>query len=181
MASQNVPRASLSTTIGLVVVTWFILAAVGSLLYFTQPNYGHFYGLLDLGFFALIVGILFYVVQALSRNPAPFSWAAASSFWFGVAVLLGSDLLTPDSAFGGSGSSITFGTDRILLLVVILFIVMAGLLVQRWRQISRQVDRRRSDERAAWRQAAGVSPPPSNPAAPNLPPPQGGVPPPGGN
>jgi hypothetical protein len=164
-----------------VVVVWFILAAVGSLLYFTQPNYGHFYGLLDLGFFALVVGILLYIVQALARDPTPFSWAAASSFWFGVAVLLGADLLTPDSAFGGPGSSYTFGIGRTLLLVVILFIVVAGLLVQRWRQTSRQVDRRRSDERAAWRQAAGVSPPPSNPAAPSLPPPQGGAPPPGGN
>ncbi len=167
---SNTPRPSVGSSVALAVVAGIIAVVLGSLLYFEQPAYAHFYGLLDLGILSLAVGLLIYLFQVFTHYTAELRVASTAAFWFGVAVLLAADLLTPDSAFGGSAGAFTFGLYRSVFLIVILFLALLGILILQFRQRGAQYAQRRTDERAAWRQAAGLSAPPANPAAPDLPP-----------
>jgi H+/Cl- antiporter ClcA len=168
----NTPRPSVGSSVALALVSGIIVVVLGSLLYFEQPAYGHFYGLLDLGILALVVGLLLYLFQVFTHYTRELRIASTAAFWFGVAVLLAADLLTPDSAFGGSASSFSFGFDRSLFLIVVLFLALLGILILQFRERGAKYAQRRVDERAAWRQAAGIPAPPPNPAAPTLPAPQ---------
>jgi len=167
----NTPRPSVGSSVALAVISGIIVVVLGSLLYFEQPAYSHFYGLLDLGILSLVVGVLLYLFQSFTHHTAELRAASTAAFWFGVAVLLAADLLTPDSAFGGSPSALTFGLYRSTFLIVILFLALLGILILQFRQRGAMYAQRRTDERAAWRQASGIPSPPPNPAAPTLPPP----------
>lgn len=145
-----------------------ILVLVGIAIYLSFPAVNnHFLGLLAIGFLGLIVSVLAVVVQAMSRDPAISRAASAGAFWFGVAVLLGAGLVSPDGAFhggscppsntGGAACQVTFDSIRLVYLVFVLFIAVAGLLYMRWQLQGRASDLSRESNRASWRAKTGVT------------------------
>ncbi len=145
-----------------------ILVLVGIAIYISFPGVNnHFLGLVAIGFLGLIVSVLAVVVQSMSRDPAISRAASAGSFWFGVAVLLGAGLVSPDGAFhggscpangtGGAACQVTFDSIRLVYIIIILFIAVAGLLYMRWQLQGRASDLTRASNRAAWRAKTGVT------------------------
>lgn len=142
-----------------------IVVLVGIAIYVSFPvTNNHFTALVAIGVLGLVVSVLAVLVAPGARDPAIPRAASAGSFWFGVAVLLGAGLVAPDGAFGGAACSgsgvgacgITFGSVRIVYLIIVLFLVVAGLLYMRWQLGGRARDVRREASRDAWRKKTGV-------------------------
>ncbi|MDE1819702.1 MAG: hypothetical protein KGJ23_01780 [Euryarchaeota archaeon] len=153
--------------IAIVAILLGILVLIGVAIYVSFPaTNNHFSALIAIGILGLVVSVLAVLLQAASRDPSMARAASAGSFWFGVAVLLGAGLVAPDGAFSGSacpasGSAgaacqITFGSIRIVYLIVVLLIVVAGLLYMRWQLQGRARDAAQESHRAAWRAKSGV-------------------------
>ena len=147
--------------IAIALVLTLIVVLVGIGIYVTFPSAGnHFLALVAIGIMGLIVSVLAGLLQAATRDPAIARSASAGAFWFGVVVLLGAGLVAPDSVFTGNPSdvaNITLVGLRIVYIIIVLFVVVAGLLLMRWQLYGKAADLRREANRSAWRQATGSS------------------------
>lgn len=116
----------------------------------------HFQALVAIGILALVVSVLAVVAEALTRDPPVARATSTGSFWFGIAVLLGAGIVSPDGELGGSGMNVTLIPGRIIYIVIVLILAVAGLLVLRWRFYSKAQDITRESQRKAWRASTGA-------------------------
>lgn len=142
----------------LALVILAIPVLIGVLLFVLEPANGYFWAMIDTGLFALILGLVVYLTSSLARGTT-LRLASTGCFWFGVAMLFGADLLTPDSAFGGSAGSLTFTVARVPLLIVILAIVAVGIGIQMWHTSTKRTDDEREAKREEWRRSTQVAAP----------------------
>jgi hypothetical protein len=155
--------------VAIALVLTAIVVLIGLAIYVTFPTTGnHFWALVAIGILGIIVALLAVFVQAMSRDPAMARAASWGSYFFGVVVLFGAGLVAPDYIFTGNSADtgMTFVGLRIVYFILVLFIVVAGLLVMRWRLYAKASDIRREANRSAWRQATGIST--GSPGAPSM-------------
>ncbi len=158
MASQSSSGSFSVASLALTGVIFLILLLIGVLFFLglPHPNNDYYLAMLATGIFALVVGLAAYLANAFTRSGRGIMLASTGSFWFGVVMLLGADLATPDSDFGGASTAWTLGGWRIVFLIIILIIVAVGLGVQIWQQSAQKQVERREDLREQWRQSTGV-------------------------
>lgn len=139
------------------IVFLLILVLIGVVLFFSFPSNGYFYGMLFTGILALVFGVALYLSSALLRGTF-LRLASTGAYWFGVVLLLGADLATPDTAFGGTSGNDNLGPglSRIPFLIIILIVIGIGLGITVWTTSSKKVVDIREDKREAWRRSTGV-------------------------
>lgn len=144
-------------------VVFAILVLIGYILFLSYPQDGYYNAMLYTGIVALVIALGVYLGSALSRGNL-LGTAAVGSFWFGIAMLLGADLATPNSAFGSTASGFDFA-PRVFLLIIILILAIIGIAGSWWGSSSRKVVARRESEREQWRHSTGVVAPGSGDSA----------------
>jgi preprotein translocase subunit SecG len=157
MAEKTASEPLSMTAVILGVVFLLILVLIGAVLFFAYPQNGYFDGMLYTGILALVFGVALYLSSALLRGTF-LRLASTGAYWFGVVLLLGADLATPDTAFGGTSTSDSFGPglSRIPLLIVILIIIGIGLGVSLWTTSNKKAVDVREQKREEWRRSTGV-------------------------
>jgi hypothetical protein len=135
-------------------VVFLILVLIGYLLFLAFPANGYYNAMLYTGILAIILALATYLASSLSRGLS-LGMAAVGAFWFGIAMLLGADLATPNSAFGDNASGYDFA-PRVFLLIIILVIAIVGLAGSWWQSSARKVEDKRESEREQWRRSTGV-------------------------
>jgi hypothetical protein len=116
----------------------------------------HYAALLGIGILGIIVSVLAVVAEAMTRDPPVARAVCHGSFWFGIAVLLGNGLVSPDGEFGGSGTGVTIIPWRLVYIIIVMVLAVAGLLVLRWRFYSKAQSITRESQRQAWRARTGA-------------------------
>jgi membrane protease YdiL (CAAX protease family) len=158
MAGSSASSNLNPTAVILGVVFLLILAIIAAVLFLSFSQNGYYLGMLYTGILALVFTLGLYLCSALVRGNF-LRLTSTGTFWFGIVLLLGADLATPDSAFPGSTSSTDdFGPGfaRVPLLVITLIIMAIGLGVSIWQSNARKVEQVREDKRAEWRRQTGV-------------------------
>jgi|GEM_PF-4710660 hypothetical protein len=160
-----------------------ILLLVGIGLY-TSPllsSNGHYWGLILIGILAYVLAIVAFLMAAMTRSAQLSRAAGWALLAFAFVTLLGTDLLAPDSAFGGAPNSITLNGGRLLALLAVLILLAISLAFMAYQRTGRDQVAAREARRLAWRQGLAAdreaASSPSSPAPATRPnPPQGGGP-----
>ena len=135
-------------------IVFVILILIGYILFLSYPQDGYYNAMLYTGIIAIVVALGVYLGSALSRGQT-LGMAAVGAFWFGIAMLLGADLTTPNSAFGSTASAYDFA-PRVLLLIITLILAIVGIAGSWWQSSARKVVEHRESEREQWRRSTGV-------------------------
>lgn len=140
--------------IALAGIVFAILLLIGYALIVTFPANGHYLGLLYTGILGVVIGLVGYLASSLSRGTTV-RMAAVGAFWFGIVMMLGAALATPNAAFGSTAQAYDL-IARLWLVIIILVLAIIGLAGMWWQSTAKKVEDRREDERAEWRRTTGV-------------------------
>ncbi len=138
-AAGRFSSALLAVLIGILVVLLFVA------IYLVQPG-APFRALLEMGVVALVLGLVSYLGQALSRDPSvqrALGWGLGAA---GFALLLGTIWVGP------APSSVTL-TWRVFATIPVLLVLILTVALAWWRFQSTAVTERRVERRAAWDQS----------------------------
>ena len=132
-----------SVVLGIVVIVALVAAEIVLFDVFSQN--GYYYGMLYSGILALGLCVALFLAGYIYKSTLP-RIALTGSFCFGVVMLLGADLATPNSAFDIDKVGESSTVARVPLLAFTLAIIGVGIGASIWQSSSSKLHYRESQD-----------------------------------